>query len=83
MVGFNGVNSIIGSWLGLEKPTRIGQLETRRMAKFPNGHNFSNLFRMFYGKKIAIGINTMTPTKVFWLVVWTNWSEGEEPNSCI
>jgi hypothetical protein len=52
------------------------------MAEFPNGHDFSNLFRMFYGKKIAIGINPMTPTKVFWLVVWTDWSEGEEPNSC-
>jgi hypothetical protein len=25
VVGFNGVNSIIGSWLGLEKPNRIGQ----------------------------------------------------------
>jgi hypothetical protein len=72
MVGFDGVNSIVGSWLGLKKPTRIGQLETRGLAEFPNGHNFSNLFRMFYGKKITININTTTPTKVFWLVVWTD-----------
>jgi 2-polyprenyl-6-methoxyphenol hydroxylase-like FAD-dependent oxidoreductase len=76
VVGFDGVNSIVGSWLGLEKPTKIGQLETRGMAEFPNGHNFSNLFRMFYGKKIAIAIAPMTPTKVFWLVVWTDSSEG-------
>jgi len=39
------------------------------MVEFPNGHNFSNLFHMFYGKKIAIGINTMTQPKCFgwWL----------------
>jgi hypothetical protein len=82
VVGFDHVNSIIGSWFGLEKPTRIRQLETQRMAEFPNGHKFSNLFRMVFGKKIAININVMTPTKVFWLVVWTDLSEGEEPNSC-
>jgi len=35
------------------------------MVEFPNGHNFSNLFHMFYGKKIAIGINTMTQPKCF------------------
>jgi hypothetical protein len=52
------------------------------MAEFPNGHDFSHLFCMVFGKKIAIGINVMTPTKVFWLVVWTDLSEGEEPNSC-
>jgi len=80
--GFDGVNSIVGSWLGLEKPTRIRHLETQRMAEFPNGHDFSNLFCMVFGKKIAIDINVMTPTKVFWLVVWTDLFEGEEPNSC-
>jgi len=83
VVGFDGVNSIVGSWLGLKKPNSVGQLEIRGMAEFPNAHNFSNLFRIFYGKQIVIGFNSMTPTKVFWLVVWTDWSEGEEPSSCI
>jgi 2-polyprenyl-6-methoxyphenol hydroxylase-like FAD-dependent oxidoreductase len=76
VVGFDGVNSIVGSWLGLKKPNSVGQLEIRGMAEFPNAHNFSNLFRIFYGKQIVIGFNSMTPTKVFWLVVWTDWSEG-------
>jgi 2-polyprenyl-6-methoxyphenol hydroxylase-like FAD-dependent oxidoreductase len=76
VVGFDGVNSIVGSWLGLKKPNSVGQLEIRGMAEFPNAHNFSNLFRIFYGNQVVIGFNSMTPTKVFWLLIWTDWSEG-------
>jgi 2-polyprenyl-6-methoxyphenol hydroxylase-like FAD-dependent oxidoreductase len=76
VVGFDGVNSIVGSWLGLKKPNSVGQLEIRGMAEFPSAHNFSDVFRIIYGNQVAIGLNTMTPTKVFWFVVWTDWSEG-------
>ncbi|CAM6049375.1 unnamed protein product [Sphagnum compactum] len=76
VVGFDGVNSIVGSWLGLEKPKSVGQLEVRGMAEFHNGHNFPKLFRVFIGRTVRIGIMPMTATKVYWFVVWNDSSEG-------
>ncbi|CAM6028643.1 unnamed protein product [Sphagnum balticum] len=76
VVGFDGVNSIVGSWLGLEKPKSVGQLEVRGMAEFHNGYNFPKLFRVFFGRTVRIGIIPMTTTKVYWFVVWKESSEG-------
>ncbi|CAK9213343.1 unnamed protein product [Sphagnum troendelagicum] len=76
VVGFDGLNSIVGSWLGLEKPKSIGQLGVRGMAEFHNGYNFPKLFRTFYGRTVRIGIIPMTATKVYWFVVWNDSSEG-------
>jgi hypothetical protein len=83
VVGFDGVNSIIESWLGLEKPKSIGQVEVRGMAKFDNGYNFPNLFRLFLGRTVRIAIFPMTTTKVYWFVVWKDSSEGEKSFPCI
>ncbi len=83
VVGFDGVNSIVGSWLGLEKPKSIGQVRVGGMAEFHNGYNFPKLFRIFYGRAVRIGIIPMTATKVLWFVVWNDSSEGEKPCSCI
>ncbi|CAK9251732.1 unnamed protein product, partial [Sphagnum jensenii] len=77
VVGFDGVNSIVGSWLGLEKPKPIGQLEVRGMAEFHNGYNFPKFSRSFLGTTIWITIFPMTTTKVYWFVVWKGSSEEE------
>jgi flavin-dependent dehydrogenase len=63
VVGFDGVNSIIGSWLGFEKPKKIKQLEIRRMANFPNCHNFPKMFYIFLGRTVYLAILPMTLTK--------------------
>ncbi len=83
MVGFDGVNSVVGSWLGLEKPKSVGQVGIRGMAKFHDGQNFENLFRIFVGRTIRVGLMPMTPTQVYWFVAWHDQSEGEEPYSCM
>ncbi|CAM6028645.1 unnamed protein product, partial [Sphagnum balticum] len=75
VVGFDGVNSIVGSWLGLEKPKSIGQIEIRGMAEFHSGYNFSKSSRSFLGRTIWITIYPMTTTKVYWFVVWKESSE--------
>ncbi len=83
MVGFDGVNSVVGSWLGLEKPKAVGEVGIRGMAEFHNGHNFENLFRSFVGRAIRVGLMPMTPTKVYCFVAWHDQSEGGEPYSCM
>jgi hypothetical protein len=77
------MNSIVGSWLRLEKPKSSGQIEVRGMAEFHNGHSFPSLFRIFFGRTVRIGILPMTATKVYWFVAWGDSSEGEKPCSCI
>ncbi|CAK9273288.1 unnamed protein product [Sphagnum jensenii] len=53
VVGFDDVNSVVGSWLGLEKPKSVGQVGIRGMAKFHNEQNFENLFRIFCWRNIT------------------------------
>jgi flavin-dependent dehydrogenase len=83
VVGFDGANSIVGSWLGLEKPKSIRQIEVRGMAEFHNGYNFSKSARSFLGTTIWITIYPMTTTKAYWFVVWKESSEGEKLHPCI
>jgi hypothetical protein len=54
VVGFDGVNSIVGSWLGLKKPTSVGQLEIRGMAEFPNAPIFQICFAYFMATKLSL-----------------------------
>ncbi len=62
MVGFDGVNLIVGSWLGLEKPKKVEQFEIRRMVDFPNCYNFPKMFCIFLGRTICLTILLMALT---------------------
>lgn len=79
MVGFDGANSTIGSWMGLEKPKSIGLLQTRGVAIFSNDHGLGELWRTYLGVGIRTAILPMTPTKVYWFLAWADHSEGECP----
>lgn len=81
MVGFDGANSMIGSWMGLEKPKTIGELQIRGMAVFLDDHGLGELWRTYLGTGVRISFVPMTPTKVYWFIVWADHSEGELPSS--
>jgi len=83
VVGFDGVNLIVGSWLGLEKPKFVGQVQVQGMAEFHNGYNFPKLLHFFLGTIIHITIFPMTTTKVYWFVAWRDSFKGEKSFPCI
>ena len=80
MVGFDGTSSIIGSWIGLEKPKAIGEVETRGMAIFPDGHDFGDVWRTYGRPGVRTALAPMTSTTVFWFVAFNyDLSEGQCP----
>lgn len=68
--------------MGLEKPKAIGELQSRGMAVFEDDHELGEIWRTYLGTGVRISFVPMTPTKVYWFVVWADYSElGEFPSS--
>lgn len=76
VLGFDGQNSVIASWMGLEKAQPVGQVGIRGMAVFPDGHKFEDKTYYSVGKGIRMAIVPSNATKVYWFVLWNDWSEG-------
>jgi hypothetical protein len=80
VVGFDGTSSVVGSWIGLEKPKAIGEIETRGMAVFPDGHDFGEAWRTYGRPGVRTSVAPMTSTTVFWFVAFAyDLSEGQCP----
>ncbi|KAG0569744.1 hypothetical protein KC19_6G113200 [Ceratodon purpureus] len=76
VIGFDGINSCVASWMGLQKAQPVGNVVIRGMANFPGGHTFENKVQFFVGKGTHTAILPSSSTKVFWSLVWNDWSEG-------
>jgi 2-polyprenyl-6-methoxyphenol hydroxylase-like FAD-dependent oxidoreductase len=77
VIGFDGVNSCVASWMGLQKPEAVGQVGVRGMAIFPEGHKFEDKAQLFVGKGTRTAYLPTSPTKVFWFLVWNESAQGE------
>jgi len=76
VLGFDGQNSVVASWMGLEKPLPVGQVGIRGMAIFPDGHKFEEKTLYSVGRGSRTAIFPSSATKVYWFVLWNDCSEG-------
>ncbi|KAG0626499.1 hypothetical protein M758_2G131400 [Ceratodon purpureus] len=81
IIGFDGINSCVASWMGLQKAQSVGQVGIRGMAIFPEGHKFEEKAQLFLGKGCRTAYLPTSPTKVFWFIVWNDSSEGWQNTS--
>ena len=77
VVGYDGANSVIASWMGIEKTVAIGTVVIRGLAIFPDGHKFEDKVYYYVGKGSRSAILPSTSTKVYWFFVWNDSSEGK------
>ena len=78
MVAFDGANSMTGSWMGLEMPKAVGELNIRGMAVFPDGHNFREVWSLYLGTGIRMAMVPMTSTKVYYFIIWADCESESE-----
>ncbi|XP_019096776.1 PREDICTED: uncharacterized protein LOC104767841 isoform X2 [Camelina sativa] len=80
LVGCDGVNSVVGKWLGFKSPAKTARLGIRGIAHFPTGHGFEKRFFQFYGNGVRSGFVPCDQNSVYWFLTHTSTSLAEETN---
>ncbi|KAL2651565.1 hypothetical protein R1flu_019693 [Riccia fluitans] len=76
LVGADGVNSVVGKWMGLAPARYAGYLGVRGLAEYPDGHPFEYALMQYCGSGIRIGVVPISQTKVFWFFVYNKANPG-------
>ncbi|KAF5449002.1 hypothetical protein F2P56_029491 [Juglans regia] len=78
LVGCDGVNSVVATWLGFKKAAFAGRFAVRGCVDFEGSHGFEPKFMQFFGKGIRSGAIPVDDSTVYWFVTWTPSSKEEE-----
>ncbi|KAL9680818.1 hypothetical protein QQ045_012597 [Rhodiola kirilowii] len=70
LVGCDGVNSLVASWLGLSKPAYAGRSNLRGFANFENEHNYGKKSLQYYGEGIRAGFVPCDEKSVYWFLTY-------------
>ncbi|KAL9250724.1 Monooxygenase 2-like protein [Drosera capensis] len=80
VIGCDGVNSQVATWLGFEKPAFAGRTAVRGYVDFEGGHGFDPKVFLFSGKGVRYGLAPCDDTCLYWFYSFTpsNHEEGIE-----
>lgn len=76
LLGADGVNSVVGQWMGLAKTRYVGQVGIRGVAVYPAGQPYGDKIRQFLGRGVRAGLAPISSTKVYWFMVYNRSSPG-------
>jgi 2-polyprenyl-6-methoxyphenol hydroxylase-like FAD-dependent oxidoreductase len=80
LVGCDGVNSVVGKWLGFKNPATTARLAIRGLTHFPAGHGFGQKFFQFYGNGVRSGFIPCDHNTVYWFLTHSSPEIDEETN---
>ncbi|XP_037426091.1 monooxygenase 2-like [Triticum dicoccoides] len=78
LVGCDGINSMVGRWLGLAKPSHSGRSATRGLARYPDGHGFPPKFLQLFGNGFRFGFVPCNDTDVYWFYTWSPSEDDDD-----
>ncbi|KAF5201864.1 Fad-dependent urate hydroxylase [Thalictrum thalictroides] len=70
LIGCDGINSVVGKWIGIPKPSLTGRIEIRGMAEFPGGHSFKQTFLQFVGDGFLSGFIPCDQNTMYWFFTY-------------
>ncbi|KAJ7297672.1 hypothetical protein O6H91_Y043100 [Diphasiastrum complanatum] len=76
LIGCDGVNSVVGKWMGLRDPHYVGQVAIRGVAFYPRGHKHGTTLKQFLGQGSRAGFVPMTSKKMYWFICFNSSSPG-------
>ncbi|KAE8692628.1 PAM domain (PCI/PINT associated module) protein isoform 1 [Hibiscus syriacus] len=76
LIGCDGINSVVATWLGLKRPAFTGRSAVRGNACFKGGHGFEPKFTQFVGKGVRSGFLRCDHENVYCFPTWTPSSKG-------
>ncbi|KAJ4803190.1 FAD/NAD(P)-binding oxidoreductase family protein [Rhynchospora pubera] len=80
LIGGDGINSIVGKYLGLKKPSSTGRLAVRGFAEYPTNHGFKSEFIQINGQGFRFGMSPSTKKSIYWFFAWYS-SENDKDES--
>ncbi|WCJ19479.1 FAD/NAD(P)-binding oxidoreductase family protein [Euphorbia peplus] len=75
LIGCDGVNSIVGKWLGLSTPIHSGRFGIRGLSYFPEGHHLGQEALQFVDVGKRAGLIPLNDNEIYWFLTS---SQGEE-----
>lgn len=66
LIGCDGGNSVVASWLGLQAPSLSGRSAIRGLATYPEGHKFGPMVQQFWGEHLRAGFVPCNEKDVYW-----------------
>ncbi|XP_077231189.1 monooxygenase 2-like isoform X6 [Tasmannia lanceolata] len=77
LIGCDGVNSVVGKWLGLQKPAFAGRWSVRGLTEFPDGHGFRPEFLQYFGDGIRSGFLPCDENTIYWFFTYSPSPENK------
>ncbi|KAJ6765879.1 FAD/NAD(P)-BINDING OXIDOREDUCTASE FAMILY PROTEIN [Salix purpurea] len=71
LIGCDGVNSLVGKFLGFKKPAYTGRSAMRGSADFKANHGLGSNFLQFFGNGFRSGFIPCDDTTIYWFFTWT------------
>uniref|UniRef100_A0A6N2LJH9 FAD-binding domain-containing protein n=1 Tax=Salix viminalis TaxID=40686 RepID=A0A6N2LJH9_SALVM len=71
LIGCDGVNSLVGKFLGFKKPAYTGRSAMRGCADFKANHGLGSNFLLFFGNGFRSGFIPCDDTTIYWFFTWT------------
>ncbi|XP_054777814.1 monooxygenase 2-like isoform X1 [Prosopis cineraria] len=71
LIGCDGVNSIVATWLGLNKAAFSGRSGIRGCITLNRSHKLEPMFLQFFGKGYRNGVLPCDDKTVYWFFTWT------------
>ncbi|KAF4373998.1 hypothetical protein F8388_007904 [Cannabis sativa] len=71
LIGCDGVNSVVGKWLGLGKVSFTGRCAIRGCTFYNKSHGFDPKFMQFFGQGVRSGVLPCDVNSVYWFFTWT------------
>ncbi|KAI4350259.1 hypothetical protein L6164_004732 [Bauhinia variegata] len=78
LIGCDGVNSVVGKWLGFNKAASTGKSAVRGCAVLTNSHGLEPRIMQFFGDGFRSGALSCDEKTVYWFLTWTPINEEKE-----
>ncbi|CAK9153963.1 unnamed protein product [Ilex paraguariensis] len=66
LIGCDGVNSVVATWLGFSKPSFVGRSAIRGFAEFESSHGFGTKFWRYVGNGVRTGFIPCDDHTAYW-----------------
>ncbi|KAI6701027.1 hypothetical protein NL676_015351 [Syzygium grande] len=78
LIGCDGVNSAVATWLGFKKPAFVGRSAIRGCVYYEHGHGFEPKSFRYFGEGVRSGVVPCDDKSIYWFFTFCSSSKNEE-----
>ncbi|XP_056169955.1 monooxygenase 2-like [Syzygium oleosum] len=78
LIGCDGVNSAVATWLGFKKPAFVGRSAIRGCVYYEHGHGFEPKSFRYIGEGVRSGVIPCDDKSIYWFFTFSSSSKNEE-----